>query len=805
MKLAVIFLSVITLIVSTAFAQMRQIKGTVYNAETKVPIPNVTIAIQGLEIQSVSNENGEFAMTIPANFSEIVFSNFSGLVLSNVVETSTDNYIIYLTEFSNLLNLTLEELMNLDIVTAGKTEQKITSVPASVVIMSKKDIEHMGYSSLEEIFSHITGLYYSNNQSFLGATIGVRGYMTANPSNIVVLVNGVPQQNDLHNSFSFQICPLAVEAIDRIEVVRGPMSVMYGSNAFLGAINIITNDPVAENQSVSKLSGGLGNNGNKRIVFNTKGKLNWINYALTVSYLSSDGIDKPFDLMVSDFSTKKTAWGLTNDDATSKDYFTSDQKYVNFSGSFKDVYFDMGMANAKYGQTFSMLFYLPAQCKSTFSKSAIGYRHSFSNSLTVNAKATYSRYDLLMEDNYFSTDPNGFGTESDIYSYGQYWSEKIEEEINIFYRPNKRLNMSINAYHSALLDVGDKTDAPYNNSSNLLNRSGGVVEGDRVNNLAFYTQIDYQFLDKFRIVAGGRMERMGSFDLVLYRAMYYAGHTKFSGTFSDTKFNFVPQAGLIIDVSKNHYIKLMYGEAIKLPAVWELRNNLTVGQSLEPEKIKTIEINYLAQFTKSFMANISGFRNNIQDVVLRSIILLNDNYLSYFTNGAKIETNGVEMTLIFNPLPKLKTEVSATYQTSKYNSLGMNDVVVEFSPKWLGYFNSVYNINDKLSVSVNATYTDEMEAQWDNTPINPQDPNSLPRGRYGKKVDSYFLLNANIRMDNLTFKSQKNSSQHFYFNLKVNNILDTEFHYPSTSVSAWADNGVLGFGRSAILSGGFVF
>jgi len=786
------------------FSQNRVVEGTVINAITGKPIAGISVALKGSSTASLSSLSGEYSIAIPDSVNTVEFADFQDMDVIEIKQINQNRMDIYLSE-TDFFSLSLDQLLNLTVTTASKRKQLVAEIPASVYIMTRKEIEAFGFSNLEEVFSQIPGLYYVNNASFLGPTIGVRGYMTANPTNIVVLVNGVPQQNDLHNSFSFHECPLPVEAIDRVEVIRGPMSVIYGSNAFFGAINIITNESYNEGKTLTEVSFTGGNYGLRKAVITSRGKSDDIEYAMNFSYHKDDGIDEPFNKMVSDFSSKNQEWGIPDTLATSKGYFTTDQKYINLSGKIKDLYLETGFAFSTYGQSFSSLFYLPAQCKSSFSKTAVGYRHVFSDQFTLNTKLSYSRYDLQMGDNYFSTDTNGFGNESDIYSFGQYWSEKVEGEMNLFYHPVTRLNVSLNAYHAAILDVGDKTDAPYNASPNLVNRAGGVKKGDHVNISAFYAQADYDFSTWLKVVLGGRVERMGSFNLDLYRAMYNGDHQKFTGTFDNDKLMWVPRAAIIATLSKNHIIKAMYGEAIKLPAVWELRNNLTVGKSLDPEKIKTIEFNYLASFSTFVNANVSYFRNEISDVVLRSIIFDGNNYSSYFTNGPKILTNGMSFTVKAYPTKKIETELSMVFQNSTYQSVIPASVPVEFSPKVLGYLKATYQLNKNMILGLTGNYVDKMEAQWDNTPIDPSDPLSAPKGRYGLPVDAYFVAGLNFRVQNLLNGDQKEKNKGFYVDLKLDNLFDQEIHYPSTSVSAWADKGVPGYGRRIQLKLGYRF
>ncbi|RLC00667.1 MAG: hypothetical protein DRI57_32005 [Deltaproteobacteria bacterium] len=136
--------------------------------------------------------------------------------------------------------ISLGDLLNLEITTAGKKAEKVSEIPASVVIVTREDIETHGYQTLQEILENVPGFYAIDNMSENDVTFGVRGFWSPYSKNMVLMINGVSQL-EFVTEFSFPLdkACVPVEAIDRIEVVRGPMSVIYGSNAFLGAITTL--------------------------------------------------------------------------------------------------------------------------------------------------------------------------------------------------------------------------------------------------------------------------------------------------------------------------------------------------------------------------------------------------------------------------------------------------------------------------------------------------------------------------------------------------------------------------------------
>jgi outer membrane cobalamin receptor len=143
---------------------------------------------------------------------------------------------------TDLSSLSLEELQELQVVTgASRYEQKASDAPASVSIVTADDIERYGYRTIGEILASVRGFYttYDRNYTYLG----VRGFSRAGDYNsrILLLVDG---HRSNENIFSQGLIgtegPIDVELIDRVEIIRGPISSLYGTGAFFGIVNVIT-------------------------------------------------------------------------------------------------------------------------------------------------------------------------------------------------------------------------------------------------------------------------------------------------------------------------------------------------------------------------------------------------------------------------------------------------------------------------------------------------------------------------------------------------------------------------------------
>ena len=143
---------------------------------------------------------------------------------------------------AGLSQLTLAELSDLEIDSvfgASRYAQKVTEAPSSVTIITREEIYKYGHTSLADVLRSVRGFYvtYDRNYSFLG----VRGFSRPGDYNtrVLLLVDG-HRLND--NIFGGALIgtefPLDVDLIDRVEIIRGPSSSLYGTSAFFAVINV---------------------------------------------------------------------------------------------------------------------------------------------------------------------------------------------------------------------------------------------------------------------------------------------------------------------------------------------------------------------------------------------------------------------------------------------------------------------------------------------------------------------------------------------------------------------------------------
>ena len=238
-------------------------------------------------------------------------------------------------------------------VTAARYEKRDVDIPAATEIYDQEKIEKLGANNVMEVVKNIPG--FTLTASPTGNTyIGFRGIAK---DNVAILVNGIP----LNQDGNYDLESISADIIDRIEVVKGGATVLYGSNASAGVINIITNKKAAKN----KVLVGFGDK-NK-----FKGAVNVATDKLQLSYSRQQSKDRGFVYKNSGVSNYYTGDKLEKDslnlqyaisDNLSLQYMYS-KKVSDCSKSVKGVYQPGFHSDIKYN--FGQLRYVNDDLQAT--------------------------------------------------------------------------------------------------------------------------------------------------------------------------------------------------------------------------------------------------------------------------------------------------------------------------------------------------------------------------------------------------------------------------------------------------------
>jgi iron complex outermembrane receptor protein len=158
----------------------------------------------------------------------------------------------------DLFDLSLEELMNIEIVSASKKAESSFKSPLSSTVLTNDEIMASGATTIEEALRLVPGMLIreETNGNF---DVHIRGNDNLPPGNFsfysensmsLVMIDGRPVYNYANGGTFWETLPISLVDVERIEVVRGPSTALYGPNAVTGAINIITRDPESKGISV---------------------------------------------------------------------------------------------------------------------------------------------------------------------------------------------------------------------------------------------------------------------------------------------------------------------------------------------------------------------------------------------------------------------------------------------------------------------------------------------------------------------------------------------------------------------------
>ncbi|MCP4221585.1 MAG: TonB-dependent receptor plug domain-containing protein [bacterium] len=691
-------------------------------------------------------------------------------------------------EFKDVLNMSLEELMNVEIITAGNKQERIGDIPASVVLINREEIETFGYQSLEQILESVVGVYRINDYQGGGDNFGVRGFWKDAPNSaFVILVNGVPQREYFTKSNYMSNINVPVEAISRLEVVRGPLSVIYGSGAFFGAINIVTNRVPGKKELSGIVSASYGGSDNYRLFTRfAAGKKNGLQLVLNAA-VSGDDIDQPY--------AKMGGFG----DWSTKEHMYRDERHFSLSTAHPfGLYANLSHDEETNG--FPFLFQPSVDSDNinrvTYTRFNLGVRKQLSSAFGFNVDMVYGNYQQTLD---YDT-----GLFPDAWEIQTVESRFVSVDLALFLTAlSQKLDVTIGGNYTAAFDTGTMYDLPAFGLGNSIEKAL-----DPMVTRALYVQGKWHIRENFMLAAGLRFEQALKYQMmVAYNVGIqhvdpdnYYGYEPFSGTefYDNEKINVIPRLAVIWTLNGGHVLKFLYGEAVNLPAFGSNRDAVgdPLQESVDPETIKTYELNYTAIPSGKFLLAFSVFYNKLNLVARDTGFDDAGVYYSCWANTGKMAGWGFESRVTYKPSDRLNFYGGLSYQEMEDKNHPHVDVA--FSPRLLGYIKGSFRFGKKRTVAFTGNYVGAMESFYNWSPRDQVDPDSPPVGRIGRRVPAYFKLGLNVRLEDLFFSG-------LYANLRISNIMDTDIYYPINSGQPWATRGTLAKGRSLTLTLGWKF
>lgn len=365
------------------------------------------------------------------------------------VKNSTIGFILYTLGFSSvpssaqdLYSMSLEELMGLSVQVASKRDESIQDAPGIITVINSAELKKFGGRNLHDVMRLIPGIQQVYPQFIHRNSVAIRGIATPSLDKyFLILLNGKPMRDPIFygvNAPLYEGIPL--ELIDRLEIIRGPGSVIYGSNAFAGVMDIITKDPDHYPENIIQTRTGS---------FGTQ-----INEALFNSHFAEDKGKFVASLRTHD----SDGWKLQfTDSSGSEDSFRNGNHA--WSGFIELDYLDFSMsifkAEVSEVQTLSNGLISDATSrKSDRDFFALGYKHAFNQHWQGKIDLSSNSSNEAASQEYDARD-----TSLELMSHGSF--NKTDIDIGIRYRRNTLIDpsdvkVSEVDYQSAFAQLGQQ-------------------------------------------------------------------------------------------------------------------------------------------------------------------------------------------------------------------------------------------------------------------------------------------------------------------------------------------------------------
>ena len=561
----------------------------------------------------------------------------------------------------DLGDASLAELGNIQVYSASKHLQSASDAPSSVSVVTADEIQRYGYRTLADILRSVRGFYITYDRDY--TFVGVRGFGRLGDwnGNVLVLIDGHRiNDNILGDAFIGPEFPVDVDLIERVEIIRGPSSSLYGTQAFLAVINVITRKPAQLNGLELSFAPGSFGTYEGRATYG--GQCRGVGILLSGTFHDSHGQT----LFYPQFNSAATNNGITRN--TDYERFQHILATITFRGFTLQGMFsarDKGVPTGYFGSVFNDPRTLNLDNHQYFD---LSYQHSLGESWELTARTSYDQARLQAPVVLSTGLPDG-STAVDTYSFRGNWWEG-EAKLSRTLLEKHRITLGTEITKNLRQDQGDSFE-------NVFTSDPGSSAS-----WAVYGQDEFTISHKLTLSAGLR----------------YDHYSNFGGTTN-------PRLGLIYHVFHPTTLKLLYGTAFRAPEPFELSPDFGIfyddNLRLGPEKIRSIEGVVEQEMGQHITLSGSVFRNWIRDLISVETNP-SDNQLVY-ENGDKAVITGVEVELDGHLANGLQGRASYSYASV---SVPVIDGPLGNSPQQLGKLNLSYPVVQKrLIASLDAQYT----------------------------------------------------------------------------------------------------
>jgi outer membrane receptor protein involved in Fe transport len=533
---------------------------------------------------------------------------------------------------------------------ASRTAEAVEDAPGSVSIIPGQELRAMGYPTVTEALRGVRGLYVSDDSSY--TTIGVRGFARLGDygNRVLTLLNGQALNDDwLGSSFLGYDALVDLEDVERIEVVRGPGSVLYGTGAFSGVVNIVTRgrpNVLGASVGAATQEDGLFRARVSASLPISQSVGGWITVAgahsqgrdyrfpalVTPPSISAAGLDPGFD------GVSRGSDGM--DAGTVTGGFFADAFTLRYHGNFR--------TKSLAGGTLGTIVGDPTT-KFTDGRGFVEakFEPKVTSSLTSMTRAVLNHYRFEGTYAYVGEPEPQTSNERFLGWWGTF-------EQRLVYSPVEELRITAGGevqLHKTAAN-GVFTDCTGGACLDFKYLPNSEKEGDDKRPFeiyAGYALADLAPSPELKLSAGVRVD-------------YYS-------TFGSSGPS--PRVAIVTKPYEQGVVKLLGGRAFRAPSIFEqfYQDGLTITPNLEiePETVWSGELEYSHRFSTTVVGTMSGFANYIDNLIsLRATGPEPDALLQYDNTGAPVLSLGGEAELRREWRQGWMASASYSLQRSKY-------------------------------------------------------------------------------------------------------------------------------------------
>jgi outer membrane receptor for ferrienterochelin and colicins len=554
---------------------------------------------------------------------------------------------------SELAQLSLEELADVKIDSvygASLFLQKVTEAPSSVTIISADHIQKYGHRTLAEVLRSVRGFYVTNDRNY--SFLGVRGFSRPGDYNarVLLLVDGHRLNDNIFGSALIGTeFPLDIDLIERIEIIRGPSSSLYGTSAFFGVINVITKNGGSINGFDVSGAAGSFESRKGRVTFGQTFRN--AELLLSASAYDSKGERRVF---FEEFAAPDTNGGFAenaDDDEFGQLFGKVRVGNFTFQGLFGSR--DKTVPTASFGTVFN-----DPRSRTVENQGFLDlrYRTPLFSGWDLDSRLHYDGYgydgDYVFEhsvDNITDTVVNK------DFARGNWWGADVTATRKFANRHTLALGS----------EYRDNVRQDQFNYDDLATSFYHLDDRRSSTNWAVYAQDEIALHRKLRLNVGLRHD---SYD-----------------TFGETT---NPRAAVIYNPVDTTTVKVLYGAAFRAPNAYELFwQQSGIGKAnpaLQPETNRTSEVVLERYLGRHLRVTGTGFYYTVKGLITQQTDAVDS--LLVYKNVEAIKAHGLELELDGNWPSGLEGRVSYAYQDSRNQTTRLP---LTNSPGHVAHFNLI--------------------------------------------------------------------------------------------------------------------